>query len=83
MYVPTMDIPNAAIKKHTSMLDVASYLHSLKPCIYTSYFDLEPSFPHLCTEGIVIFYSYNCNYLWFPLLCNKDYLVLSDLPDLV
>ena len=45
-------------------------------------FNLKPLFPLLCNEGIVIFYSYNCNYLWFPLLCNKDYLVLSDLPDL-
>ena len=45
--------------------------------------DLEPSFPLLCNEGIVIFHSYNCNYLWFPLLCNKDNFVLSDLPDLV
>ena len=79
VHVPTMDIPNAAIKNHTSTPDAASYLHSLK--IPTSYFwILEPSFPLLCNEGTVIFYSSHCSNLWFPFPCNEDNLVLSDLP---
>ena len=35
-YVPTMDIANAAIKKHMGVLDAAFHLHSLKLHIYQS-----------------------------------------------
>ena len=38
MHAPTMDIPNAAIRNHMGMPDVASYLHGLKLLLYTSYF---------------------------------------------
>ena len=38
VHAPTMDIPNAAIRNHMSIPDVASYLHDLKLLLYTSYF---------------------------------------------
>ena len=78
MHAPTMDILNAAIRNHMGMPDVASYLHGLKLLLYTSYFwILEPLFLLLCNKGIVIFYTFHCSNLWFPLLCNKDTLILS------